>query len=88
MRLTHAFSLLTCIDLKYPFPVLLSLLYSSALAPTFYHLWINLGSGNSNFFYAITLVYALGLTIALADTLWVALRLEYDGGKNPRLSQI
>lgn len=87
-RMIYSYTNRNVIDLKYPIPVLLVMLYSLALAPTFYHLWINLGSGNSNFFYAITLVYALGMIIALADTIWVALRLEYDGGKNPRLSQI
>lgn len=75
-------------QVKYKLVVVLTLLYASALAPTFYHLWIYLGSGNSNFFYAITLVYALGISISLSDSTWTALRLEYDGGKNPRLSQI
>lgn len=74
--------------IKYQLAVILAFLYSSALAPTFYHLWIYLGSGNSNFFYAITLVYALGITISLTDTTWVALRLEYDAGKNSRLTQL
>lgn len=73
--------------IKYSLPVGFALLYSVALAPTFYHLWIYLGSGNSNFFYAITLVYALGITIAISDTMWAALRLEYDGGKNAQVSQ-
>lgn len=74
--------------LKYGIPVTLALLYSAALAPTFYHLWIYLGSGNSNFFYAITLVYSLAMTIMLSDSVWAAIRLQYDGGKNPNLSQI
>ncbi|KAA8917585.1 hypothetical protein TRICI_000278 [Trichomonascus ciferrii] len=74
--------------LKYGIPVTLALLYSAALAPTFYHLWIYLGSGNANFFYAITLVYALAMTIMLSDSVWAAIRLQYDGGKNPNLSQI
>lgn len=74
--------------LKYGIPVTLALLYSAALTPTFYHLWIYLGSGNSNFFYAITLVYALAMTIMLSDSVWAAIRLQYDGGKNPNLSQL
>ncbi|CAN6650901.1 GPI transamidase component Gab1p [Trichomonascus vanleenenianus] len=87
------FSLLTLYKpvfrlIKYPIPIFLALLYASVLAPTFYHLWIYLGSGNSNFFYAITLVYALGMTMALADTIWAAVRIDYDGGKNEKVSQI
>ncbi|VVT51561.1 uncharacterized protein SAPINGB_P003137 [Magnusiomyces paraingens] len=74
--------------LRFRQAVALAFLYSSALAPTFYHLWIYLGSGNSNFFYAITLVYALGLSLSLTDTIWVGIRLLYDGGKNPRVTQI
>lgn len=74
--------------LKYGLPVTLALLYTMVLAPTFYHLWVYLGSGNSNFFYAITLVYALAMTIVLSDSIWAAIRIQYDGGKNPNLSQI
>lgn len=74
--------------LRYPLPSTLAILYVSVLAPTFYHLWIYAGSGNSNFFYAITLVYELGMTLVVADSVWSAIRYEYDGGKNPNLSQI
>jgi phosphatidylinositol glycan class U len=74
--------------LRYPLPVTLGLLYASILAPTFYHLWIYLGSGNSNFFYAITLVYALSMTVSISDVLWAALRVDYDGGATPNLSQL
>lgn len=74
--------------LRFREAVALTFLYASALAPTFYHLWIYLGSGNSNFFYAITLVYALGLSISLTDATWVGVRLIYDGGRNPRVTQL
>uniref|UniRef100_A0A060T3S9 ARAD1C36124p n=1 Tax=Blastobotrys adeninivorans TaxID=409370 RepID=A0A060T3S9_BLAAD len=87
------FSLLTLCKpvfslVRYPLPVALVVLYTSVLAPTFYHLWIDLGSGNSNFFYAITLVYALGMILLLADSIWAVLRLEYDGGKDSSVVQI
>lgn len=65
----------------------LAILYATVLAPTFYHLWIYLGSGNSNFFYAITLVYALAMILLISDSIWAAIRIEYDGGKNPNLNQ-
>jgi phosphatidylinositol glycan class U len=48
------------------------------LGPAFYHLWIYAGSGNANFFYAITLVWSLGLSIILGDSLYAALRDELD----------
>lgn len=74
--------------LRYSWATILALLYVSLLGPTFYHLWVYLGSGNANFFFAITLVYAIAMTNHLSDILWAAIRYEYDGGKNPNLSQI
>ncbi|KAL6950737.1 hypothetical protein ACO0QE_000018 [Hanseniaspora vineae] len=56
-------------------------LHTLVLAPIFYYLWISLGSGNSNFFYAITLVYSVGLASVLVDMVWSMLRLEFDGGR-------
>jgi len=41
---------------RYTFPAVAVLLYSTLLGPAFHHLWIYAGSGNANFFYAITLV--------------------------------
>lgn len=66
----------------------LGLLYCSALAPTFFNLWIDIGSGNANFFYAITLVYSLVMVISLADATWSAIREDYDGGRANNLTQI
>lgn len=66
----------------------LGLLYCSALAPTFFNLWIEIGSGNANFFYAITLVYALVMVVSIADATWSALRDDYDGGRATNLTQI
>lgn len=55
-----------------------ALLYASLLGPIFYHLWIYAGSGNANFFYAITLVWSLGLAILIADSLFAVLRDEWE----------
>ncbi|SCV05119.1 LANO_0H00452g1_1 [Lachancea nothofagi CBS 11611] len=55
-------------------------IHVTVLSPIFYHLWVDLGSGNSNFFYAISLVYALGLATVLVDLVWAMLRIEYDKG--------
>ena len=48
------------------------------LGPAFYHLWIYAGSGNANFFYAITLVWSLGNVVVLADVLYAILRDEWE----------
>lgn len=68
--------------LRYPVISILLLLHSIILSPIFYHLWIDLGSGNSNFFYAITLVYSLGIISTLVDFTWGYLRYEYDSDES------
>lgn len=55
-----------------------ALLYSLLLGPAFYYLWIYAGSGNANFFYAITLVWSLSLLVLLADILYAILRDEWE----------
>ena len=67
--------------MRYPMFTALLFLHGILLSPLFYHLWIDLGSGNSNFFYAISLVYALALGLLITDIMWGVIRLEYDGGK-------
>ncbi|OAL74394.1 GPI transamidase component PIG-U [Trichophyton violaceum] len=64
--------------MRYTFLSVSALLYASLLGPIFYHLWIYAGSGNANFFYAITLVWSLGLSILVADSLYAVLRDEWD----------
>ncbi|CAG8228898.1 unnamed protein product [Penicillium olsonii] len=64
--------------MRYTFFAVSAILYSSLLGPAFYHLWIYAGSGNANFFYAITLVWSLGISILLADTVFAALRDEWE----------
>jgi GPI-anchor transamidase subunit U len=63
---------------RYTFIAASVLLYSSLLGPAFHHLWIYAGSGNANFFYAITLVWSLGLTILVGDTLFAVMRDEWE----------
>ncbi|EME89740.1 uncharacterized protein MYCFIDRAFT_32437 [Pseudocercospora fijiensis CIRAD86] len=74
--LGHVFDL--CSTHRYTFPALAALLYASLLGPAFHHLWIYAGSGNANFFYAITLVWSLALLILLTDTLYALLRDEWE----------
>lgn len=66
---------------RYTFPALSALLYCTLLAPAFHHLWIYAGSGNANFFYAITLVWNLGLLILETDLLYAVLRDEWERGR-------
>ncbi|KAI7877137.1 PIG-U-domain-containing protein [Lichtheimia hyalospora FSU 10163] len=63
---------------RYGFLVVNIFLYSSVLAPIFWHLWLYAGSGNANFFYAITLVYNLGLVLLLIDLVYSATRRDFD----------
>ncbi|KAK1821530.1 hypothetical protein LTR12_004091 [Friedmanniomyces endolithicus] len=63
---------------RYTFPAVATLLYSTLLGPAFHHLWLYAGSGNANFFYAITLVWSLALLILLTDTVYAALRDEWE----------
>ncbi|CDO94312.1 unnamed protein product [Kluyveromyces dobzhanskii CBS 2104] len=71
--------------LRYPVISSLLLIHAIVLSPIFYYLWIGLGSGNSNFFYAISLVYGLAISSVIVDLTWAMLRIEYDSGK-PNLS--
>ena len=48
---------------RYTFFTISTLMYATLLGPAFYYLWIYAGSGNANFFYAITLVWCLGLSV-------------------------
>lgn len=52
--------------------------YASVLSPIFWHLWIYAGSGNANFFYAITLVYNFGQVFLLIECVYATLRREFD----------
>lgn len=64
--------------MRYTFFATSTLLYASLLGPAFYYLWIYAGSGNANFFYAITLVWSLGVTILVHDSLFAVLRDEME----------
>ena len=69
----HVFPLM-----KYTFVESSIILYATFLGPAFYYLWIYAGSGNANFFYAITLVWGLGWSLLLADVLFAVLRDEWE----------
>lgn len=64
--------------MRYTFFAMATILYATLLGPAFYYLWIYAGSGNANFFYAITLVWSLGLSEIVADSLFAVLRDEWE----------
>ena len=64
--------------MRYTFFAMATLLYAILLGPAFYYLWVYAGSGNANFFYAITLVWSLGLSLVLTDSLFAVLRDEWE----------
>ena len=69
----HVFPLM-----RYTFVESSIVLYATLLGPAFYYLWIYAGSGNANFFYAITLVWSLGLSVTVGDVLYAVLRDEWE----------
>lgn len=71
--------MLTLVEVnKYTYPAVATLIYVFFLGPAFHHLWIYAGSGNANFFYAITLVWNLGLLVLLTDAIYSVLRDEWE----------
>lgn len=64
--------------MRYAFFATCTLLYATLLGPAFYYLWIYAGSGNANFFYAITLVWSLAVTVLVGDALFAVLRDELE----------
>ena len=61
---------------------------STILAPIMWHLWIDTGSGNANFYFAITLVYSISQIFLVVDILYAYLKREYikvKGDKIPLL---
>ncbi|KAH8179224.1 GPI transamidase subunit PIG-U domain-containing protein [Sarocladium implicatum] len=69
----HVFPLM-----RYTFVAGAAILYATFLGPAFYHLWIYAGSGNANFFYAITLVWSLGQSLLVSDLTFALLRDEWE----------
>ena len=78
LALTTLTSCAVSIHHRYTFPALATLLYSALLGPAFHHLWLYAGSGNANFFYAITLVWNLALLVLLTDAVYAVLRDEWE----------
>lgn len=57
-------------DLRHSLVTSLLFAYATVLMPALHHLWLNAGSGNANFFYATTLVWAFAGGSAVLDAMW------------------
>lgn len=71
----------------------LTALVCLVLSPIFYHCWIVLGNGNSNFFYSMNLVWGAVHVLVFMDITWGRLTYDYvltngDNGAKPRLTQV
>ncbi|KAJ6256720.1 hypothetical protein Dda_8587 [Drechslerella dactyloides] len=64
--------------MRYTFFLTAAILYATFLGPAFYYLWVYAGSGNANFFYAITLVWSIVNALIVADALYAVLRDEHE----------
>ncbi|KAF9382066.1 hypothetical protein CPB97_007364 [Podila verticillata] len=69
--------------MRYSFLIVNLFLYSSFLAPIFWYLWVYVGSGNANFFYAIGLVYGIGEIVLMIDTTFALLRRDFEAASPP-----
>lgn len=56
-------------------------LHAGLLLPLFHHLWLVQGTGNANFFYASTLVFACANGAAVVDATWAGLRVAIGEGR-------
>lgn len=61
-------------DLRHPLLTICLYGYALCLLPTFYHQWIELGAGNANFYYASTLVWAVGNGLMWIDSISAMLK--------------
>ncbi|SPO02421.1 related to cell division control protein CDC91 [Cephalotrichum gorgonifer] len=64
--------------MRYSFVASGTMMYASVLGPAFYYLWIYAGSGNANFFYAVTLVWSVGQSLLVSDLAFAVLRDEWE----------
>ncbi|KAF9016368.1 PIG-U-domain-containing protein, partial [Hymenopellis radicata] len=69
--------------MRHPIVTSLLHLHAALLLPLFHQLWLVQGTGNANFFYASTLVFACANGAALVDCVWSGMRIaigkEVDG---------
>lgn len=61
------------------------LLASVVLAPIMFYLWVGSGGGNANFYFAITLVYTVGLIFLIVDLFYAQLKREFIKFNGPEI---
>ncbi|KAF9491887.1 PIG-U-domain-containing protein [Pleurotus eryngii] len=66
---------------RHPIVTALLHIHSALLLPLFNRLWLTQGTGNANFFYASTLVFACSNGAALIDCIWAGLRIAVGEAK-------
>lgn len=64
-------------DMRHPLFTTMAHLYTLLLLPIFHYLWLYAGSGNSNFYYASTLVWALANGLGVIDGLSAGLKRRF-----------
>ncbi|KNZ50867.1 uncharacterized protein VP01_41g3 [Puccinia sorghi] len=64
--------------LRHPLLTISLYFYGLCLLPAFHHLWMNLGSGNANFYYASTLVWAIGNGLVWIDAISAMLQRTFQ----------
>jgi phosphatidylinositol glycan class U len=78
--------------MRYNFLVCNVFIYCTFLSPIFWYIWIYQGSGNANFFYAITLVFGLGQIILLSDLFFAMIKSEfiskYPEARDKKITQV
>jgi len=55
---------------------IVTFLYGALLAPIFHYLWIYQGSGNANFYYAMTIIMSIAQIVFILD--FIQAKLEFD----------
>jgi phosphatidylinositol glycan class U len=73
----------TILDFRHPIVTALLHLHSALLMPLFHHLWLAQGTGNANFYYATTLVFAIANGFAVVDCIWAGLRIAIGPNIEP-----
>ncbi len=52
--------------------------YCVVLGPLFFNSWVYAGSGNANFYYAITLVWTVSQIMFVVDLIYAYIRREWE----------
>lgn len=65
-------------DMQQGFLVGVNLLVSSVLGPTLWHLWIYSRSANANFYFGVTLAFAVAQIFLITDILFAYIKREFS----------